>query len=264
MAAAKIKRQPSRKALKRGFGVSIMTAQPITHHNWNGNYVFGNEVLIEWPEYGAEVSGVISGWAFVEATLGRAFASLIGARQPVTMTMYNAARSFDVQRALLEAAVDDVLPVTYSRIFKIALIVINRSAIHRHRFAHWLWGRTSSAVKEDLRALLLVEPRNYWNITAAQIKYWNKNKRHLEKAGEGSFFVVNMPLLKHEHIWAYTIDDLKNVRAEIEHAFNLADALRDLARAKAPKRREILNWLKSDRQIREVLAAERKRQKSKT
>ena len=221
----------------------IMTAQLASQRKWNGNYIFGNDVLINMPEYGSHVAAVIAGWSLVEAQLGRTFAALIGAKQPVTMSMYSAVRSFEVQKNLLEAAVNDMLPKRNAIFFRAALTVINRAAIHRHRFAHWIWGASADPA---LTGLLLVEPKDFWNVTAAQIKYWNKKgKAHLE-AGSSMAFHVGLPKLAHEHIYIYELKDLKDCREQVERALYIADKLRNFANSRRKKRREIYQLLTAD------------------
>ena len=81
-----------------------MAAQRATHVKWNGNYFFGSDCLINKPDHTVLVATVIAGWSATEQHLGRAFGSLIGAKQPVTMSMYSAIRSFEVQRDLIKAS----------------------------------------------------------------------------------------------------------------------------------------------------------------
>jgi hypothetical protein len=224
----------------------IMTAQPASQRNWNGSYRFGKDVLIDMPEYGSYVAAVIAGWSLIEAQLGRTFAALIGAKQPVTMSMYSAVRSFDVQKSLLEAAVDDRLPKRNALFFRAALTVINRAAIHRHRFAHWIWGASADPA---MTGLLLVEPKNFWNVTAAQIKYWNKKGKAQLEAGSRMAFQVGLPRLAHEHIYVYELKDLKDCRKQVERALYIADELRNFANSRSKKRREIYRLLTADDEI---------------
>jgi hypothetical protein len=109
-----------------------MPAHLASNIRWSGNYVFGSDVLTNMADHGAVVAAVIAGWSVTEAHLGRTFATLIGAKQPAAMSMYAAARSFEVQRSLLEAAVDDVLSKRYAALFRAAFVVLNRSARYRH------------------------------------------------------------------------------------------------------------------------------------
>ena len=115
-----------------------MTAQRASRVKWNGNHIFGNEVLVNMPEHGSIVAATIAGWAITEAHPGRIFGTLIGGRQPVALSMYSVARSFDIQRDLLLAAVDEIMPKRYAALFRAALVVLRRAALHRHRFAHWV------------------------------------------------------------------------------------------------------------------------------
>src|SRR5665213_514455 len=107
--------------------------QPASKVKWNGNYMFGTDSLVARPEFGCLVAAVIAGWAIIETHLGRTFATLIGAKQPTTMNMYMAARSFDVQRDLLKVAAVDVLPKRYAALFDVALIILSRAALDRHK-----------------------------------------------------------------------------------------------------------------------------------
>ena len=226
-----------------------MTAQPASSiPKWSGNYFFGNEALIGMPEYGSLVSAVIAGWSITEAHLGRSFAALIGAKQPITMTMYSAARSFEVQRDLVQAVVDEVLPRRYADLFRAALVVMGRAALHRHRFAHWVWGVSADP---NLTALLLVEPKHLWNLTAAQIKH---SKRHQRKIGEANqllqMFEPNFPRLRHQDILVYRLNDLQDARGQVERAYRISVALRQLVDSKGARRRTIYHWLMSEADIR--------------
>lgn len=219
-----------------------MAPQPVSTMKWNGNYVFGNNVLINLPEYGSQVAAVIAGWAIIEATLGRTFATLIGARQPVAMSMYSAARSFEIQRELFMVAVDAVMPKSYAELIGATLVVVNRSAIHRHRFAHWIWGASADPA---LVALFLVEPKNFWNVTAAQTRFWQKRGG----LGVAYAFHPDMPQLPRNHIAVYRLTDLKEIVAELERAHSLVDRLRGLVASKTPMRRSIASWLRNQADI---------------
>jgi hypothetical protein len=227
-----------------------MTAQPASNHKWNGNYVFGNNVLTNMPDHGSLVAAVIAGWSVTEATLGRAFAMSIGARQPVSMSMYGAARSFDVQRDLLLVAVKEVMPKRYAELAAATLVVINRAAIHRHRFAHWVWGASADP---GLVALLLVEPRNFWNLTAAQHRFWRTHGKRQSDTKALAFFHPSFPQLSHDHIFVYRMKDLISIRDEIERAFKMADALRDLVDPKSRRRQTIARWHRSQEDVRLAL-----------
>lgn len=228
-----------------------MNGQPATKVKWNGNYIFGNTQFAAFPEHSAEIAAVIAGWSIVEASLGRAFATLIGAKQPVAMTMYSAARSFEVQRALLEAAVDDVLAPRVALLFKIVLVVIYRAAAHRHRFAHWVWGASTDP---DFTALLLVEPKHYWTLTAKQLRYWGRNRSNPDLF----FFPEDIRNIAREHVLTLRLDDLKRARAEIERAYKLADALREFVGETGARRRAIRKWLEADSEIQKALEKAKK------
>lgn len=236
-----------------------MPAQLASNTNWNGNYIFGNEVLVNMPDHGSVVAAVIAGWSITEAHLGRTFASLIGAKQPVAMSMYAAARSFDVQRDLLKAAVDEVLPRRYAKLFKAALVVLNRAAQYRHSFAHWIWGASADP---NIVGLLLVEPRHFWNMHVAQIRYWRGRRAKIERVGPVGL-AAGIPKLRHEHIWIYRLKDLHEARSHVERAFRIADAMRQLADSEGERRRTIYRWISSEADIRLALEkAKRDRQPS--
>ena len=237
-----------------------MAPQPVSTMKWNGNFMFGNDVLIDRPDHGSHVAAAISGWAIIEAMLGRTFAILIGARQPVTMTMYSATRSFDVQRELFMAAVNAVMPKKYAELIAATLVVINRSAIHRHRFAHWIWGASADPA---LQALFLVEPKNFWNLTAAQTRFWQR--RGMKRLASGPMYSIDpeMPQLSGDHIFVYRLKDLKEIVKEIERAHSLVDKLRDLVASKNPMRHAIATWLGNQPDTRLVLEKAKSNQKPK-
>ena len=225
--------------------------QPASRVKWNGNYFFGSDCLTGRPELGSIVAAVIAGWAITETHLGRTFAILIGAKQPITMSMYGATRSFDVQRDLLKAVAKEVLSKRYVVLFEAALVVMNRAAADRHKFAHWVWGTSADP---ELPALLLVEPKHFWHLTAAQIRHWNDKRRKnaIEKVGPFQF-QVTQPKLNHEHILVYREKDLKEAQEGVERAYRIADALRMLAASKPARRRVIYRWLCSDADIQRAI-----------
>lgn len=227
-----------------------MPAQPASHFpEWNGNYVLSNDVLTAYPELGSLVASVISGWSITETNLGWALASLIGAKQPVVMSMYSAARSFEVQRDLLLAAAEAVLPKRYALIFRAGLEVMARSAKHRHRFAHWVWGASSDP---DFKALLLVEPKDSWNLAAARIKVWLRSKDPLP---------LTVPNLPHDKILVYRLDELQETKNDVERAYRVADALRHLAGSTPQRRKVIYRWLCAEADIQTVLKRVKKDRK---
>lgn len=229
-----------------------MPVQPATNVRWNGNYIFGNEVLISFPELGTLVAATIAGWAMAEANLGRTFAALIGARQPVTMSMYSAARSYDVQRDLLQTAVNEIMPKRYSQLFRAALEVLSRAAHHRHRFAHWIWGASADP---DLKALLLIEPKEFWQVAAVQLRYWqhNRTKSRIERVGPVAF-AANVPKFPHDRIWVYQLKDLQEARASTERAYRIAEALRQLVQSNSERRRAIYRWIRNEADIKSALS----------
>jgi hypothetical protein len=229
-----------------------LPAQPASHVKWNGNYFFGSDVLINLPDHGCLVAAVIAGWAATETNLGRMFAELIGAKQPVTLSMYAAARSFEVQRDLLQAAVDEILPKRYATLFKAALVVLNRAAKQRHNFAHWIWGASADP---GLQALLLVEPKHFWNLAAEDIRFWKRISKKAPTARENPMpFILNPPKLDHKHIVVYRLKDLREVHEQIEQAFRIADAFRQIVDAKDSRRHAIYKWINSEPQIHSEIA----------
>lgn len=176
--------------------------QPASKVKWNGGNAFGSNALTKHPELGSLVAAVIGGWAIIEAHLGRAFVTLIGAKQPVTMSMYAAVWSFDIQREFLRVASADVLPKRYADIFAAALTVLGRSAQNRHKFAHGIWGVSTDP---DLEALLLIDTKYFWSLALAQIRAWNTRcgKNTLERLGPYEF-QRRQPQLNHEK-YSFTV-----------------------------------------------------------
>ncbi len=224
---------------------------------WNGNYLFGNDVLINKPEFGALVAAAIAGWAMTEARLGRAFAHLIGAKQPITMSMYEVVRSFEVRRDLLTTAAAEVLPKRYALLFSAALSVLTRAASDRHNFAHWIWGCSADP---ELDALFLVEPKQFWRLTVTQVRYWKyeRGKKTIGKVGPWQF-TANSPKLDGEHIHVYRLKELQETRERIERAYWIANALSELAAANTARRRVIYQRLCAEADIQTALEKEKKK-----
>jgi hypothetical protein len=227
-----------------------------TNVRWNGNYIFGSDTLIAQPQLSALVAATIAGWAVTEAHLGRTFAALIGAKHPVTLSMYAAVRSFEVQRDILLAAAREALPPRYAMVFSAALSVLLGAAKHRHQFAHWIWG---SSADPGLPALFLVEPKHFWSLDAARIRFDAKHARVAKIDGVPTVtFFANRPQLSRDHIHVYRLKDLEEARHSVERAYRIANALRDLVAPNAPRRRAIHRWLCAEPQIQKALAKVKK------
>jgi hypothetical protein len=227
--------------------------QPASRVKWNGNYQFGTETLTARPEFSGLVAAVIAGWAMTETHLGRTFAVLIGAKQPVTMTMYEAVRSFDVQRRLLLVAASEVLPKRYATLMDAALTVLIRAAQDRHKFAHWVWGASADP---ELDALLLVEPKHFWNLIVARIR--RRNQLKIEWTAPHELMMQGSTKLNPEHIFVYRLKDLHDTRDRMERAYRIAEALRQLADSNGSRRRVIYRWLCGEPDIRQALDRVRK------
>lgn len=218
-----------------------MTAQRATNVKWNGNHIFKTDGLADHPEYGCLVATVIAGWAMTETQLGQAFATMIGTKQPVTLSMYSAVKSFEVQQELLRTAACEVLPKRYAMLFHAGLMALNQASHERHRFAHWVWGRSADP---DLHALFLVEPKHFWQLEAARRKYFTDKRRKVTIERSGSVeFHFNQPRIEREHIFVYRLKDLQDAGDRIERAFRIAASLRGFVGADIPRRRAIYRTL---------------------
>lgn len=213
----------------------------------SGNYLFGDDVLTQMPELGALVARVIAGWAVTEAELGYLFAELVGAKQPATMTMYSALQSFEIQRSLLERIASERLSKRTNQLFSATLIVVGRSAITRHRFAHWIWGRSTDP-KWSTKALLLAEPRHFWRLRVQKIIAARKAK------GFAKIVRFRTPQgVEPENIYVYQKDDLERESKGMERAAQLAHMLCRIAIAKGDERLTLCNWLKNQSEIQSQL-----------
>jgi hypothetical protein len=223
---------------------------------WNGNYVFGNNVLTARPEYGSLVAAVIAGWAVTETHLGRVFAYMVGAKHPITMSMYAAIHSFDTQRDLLKVAAEESLSKRNAILFKASLVVLNRAAQERHKFAHWIWGASADPA---LQALLLVEPKHFWHLSLAQIGHMKRQGKDTLTPLEMAWINATLPKLDPSIIYVYGLKDLEATRDRMEKAFVIADMLRRLVSLKAAQRRSIYQRLYADADIRLVLEKDGKK-----
>jgi hypothetical protein len=226
-----------------------MSPNPASKVRWNGNYIFGNNVLTAKPAFGSAVAAAIAGWSITEAHLGRIFATLVGAKQPVTMSMYEAIRSFEVQRDLLRAAARDVLPRRYAIVFEASLNILTKAAADRNKFAHWVWGASADP---GLDALFLVEPKHFWKLTAIQIKYWKTSRR--KKIANTLALFSSQPRLNHDHIYVYRLTDLNAVGARIERSYRIAETLRQFVESSGSRRRLLYQRLCSEGDIQKAVA----------
>ena len=228
-----------------------MCAQRASHVRWNGNYAFGSDTLLARPKLAAQIAATISGWAITEAHLGRALAILVGSTQPAALAMYMAVRSFDAQRDMLMAAVSEVMRPRYARLIKVCLDVIGKGYKDRNQFAHWIWGASSDP---NLDALLLVEPKHFWNLAAEQTKFLKAQGISPASIGSSGFPVlINQPMLDHAHIQIYRGGDLEEAHQRMDQNFRIAEGVRLLAGANGAQRRLLYHLLCTEPAIQQAL-----------
>jgi hypothetical protein len=132
------------------------------------------------------------------------------------------------------------------------LSVLTRSADHRHKFAHCIWGVSQDPKLRD--ALLLVAPQHFWKMRARRLQHWKRfRNRDLHLAARG------YPRLDPKMIQVYQKPELEGICQEIEQAFRYANALMNLVDSKPDKRKLVLRLLSEQPPIREVLDKERLR-----
>ncbi len=228
-----------------------MQAQRGSQSQWDGQCFFGTDALTKFPELGALVAATIAGWSMVEAHLGRMFGSLIGAKRPVTMSMYSAVRSFEVQRDIIKAASVELLPRRYAMLVSACLDVMLAASKTRHRFAHWVWGASTDP---SLPALLLVDPRHFWSLHVAQVRHWNdrRGKNAIERVGPYTF-KNTIPKLNLYDVWVYTQPSLIHEKERIDRSYRIAEALRQLVISDVARRREVYRWICSEHDIEAAL-----------
>lgn len=226
--------------------------KPFSKTGADGNYIFGSHLLGGREHLTARVTEAIGGWSSVQASLGHTFAELIGGKTPVTMSMYAAFDSFKVQRQMLLTAAEELLPLRHYEVFRITLRIIERVAIERHRFAHWLWG-VSTDPKFSTKLLLLVDPRHSWEVRVANIRHWQRPAPNIVVQ------TVTQPRLDPSQIRAYTADDLERVCRDMRTAVHLAAVLFELVRARPRRRLLIRRSLLASPQIRLAHDAERRK-----
>lgn len=227
-----------------------MAGQPLSTLGANDNYVFSTDALPSRPDLMVAAMQVIVAWSYVQTQLGHAFGTLIGAKKPVTMSMYAAFDSFVVQRQMLITAATEILPKRYSEVFRATLIVLERAAKERHRFAHWMWGTTTDP-KFSTKVLLLADPRDWWKVRVARYRHSRRFK------GDPVQAIITRPYLDQKRILAYNLDDLAGVLAQMEKAWSYATALDQLAGATSVGRRELYRRLVAQPEIRQALDKER-------
>ncbi|MFZ3326919.1 MAG: hypothetical protein WA231_13950 [Methylocella sp.] len=231
-----------------------MAPQLASNTKWNGNYVFGGDVILQKPHLASLVAAVIAEWGLAETHLGRVFAYMIGAKRPITMSMYEAVKSFEVQRDLLRRVAEETISKRNSDIFAATLTVLNRASVLRHRFAHWIWGISADP---DLDALLLVEQKHFWHLSIKQFKY----HRIVGIVGVNtkipikSILKINalLPRLDPQNIYIYKEQDLVDAVKRMENTMIIADKLRRLVSLKGAQRQAIYRQLYNDADIRSAL-----------
>jgi hypothetical protein len=230
-----------------------MPIQPIPLTKFNTlNYQFGSDFLTEQPELGALVAFVIGGWSIIQTYLGTTFGILIGARQPAAMSMYAEFRSFEVQRTLLVTAARDLLPMRYADIVEVTLIVLGRANKTRHEFAHHLWG----ASLDIPNALLLAEPKGFWQAGVREIKY----QRSLPPALRGRMLDASGRVDK-KFVRVYPKNCLEYHALKVNECFDLSAILNRMIEEKMPRRRQFYQTLCKLHDVRATLTTHMKAQK---
>lgn len=218
-----------------------MSAKLGSNVKWNGKYMFGSRAMTALPEHGALVAATIGSWSVAEANLGRVFAALIGAKQPVSMSMYSAVRSFEVQRDLLKTASKEILSKRYAAMMFACVDVMYKLSLTRHQFAHGVW---SVSTDRHLQALLLIDSKTFWNVYAERLRFSNTRVVKSGKMIEGSMeFIGRAPRLNLSDILVYELNDLRKEHERMERAYRIADAMHRLVVSDTRRRRVIYPWL---------------------
>jgi hypothetical protein len=200
---------------------------------------------------GAMVAKIISGWSYTEAHLGNMFAALIGAKMPVAVDMYASLRTFDAQRKLLNATSRKLLPKRYADVVAATITVIAHTAKERHKFAHWIWGRSADPSLSD--TLLLAEPSIFWKNRAAQVRHWNKTKSKVLRRAPDAFVYKPGPKLDVNQAYLYRMRDLEDINSRMELAYSLAHALYELCASDKSRRPAVYRWLRSQEEVSKAL-----------
>lgn len=222
-----------------------MPGQPFSKIRSNGNYAFGTDLLGSRPDLMTLVGIAIAGWSVAQAHLGNTFAALLGAKHPVTMSIYAAFDSFMVQRQILVTAANELLPKRYAAIFRATLKIIEKAAKDRNRLAHWIWG-VSVDPEISTKVLLLANPRHVWATRVKAIRHVKRSKMDIHRAH------LTQPRLDPREIEAWTKDDLVRTCRQMEQAWRLANALDQLVDAEPARRRQIYRQLLDVPEIRAV------------
>jgi len=233
------------------FGEAEVSLGPIPLSRTKANnWIFGSDGLALRPEEAALVAHAIAGWSVTEAHLGHIFGTLIGATEPVTMDMYAAIRSFEVQRKLLETAAEKLLPVHYFDMLIAVMVVVARSQYIRHRFAHGIWGSS-----QDIPAALLwAEPKSFWLTRVAKIRYWRTIKEFKAET------ILNEPRISRSDIMVYRNKDLRKACEEIETSYKYANLIYEMVASKPSRRKKIYDLLRTLPDIESALQSRTKSQ----
>lgn len=214
-----------------------MTGQPLSSLKAKGEAVFGPLGIDNGPpELMAIVAKVIAEWSLAQAHLASAFAEIIGSRSPATVSIYASFDSFSVQRQMLLTSASELLPQRTFDVLRALLIIVERAAKERHRFAHWVWG---SLLADELseKLLLLADPKQLTRMRAKQISHFNKLKSDTRKAH------ATQPRLGPKDIIAFREADLRRSWRQMRWAAACAFEIECLVRI-APKQ-----WLERQRKL---------------
>jgi hypothetical protein len=230
-----------------------MSPQPLSNVRRDAKVLVLDTAADLRPRHAQRAARAIAIASNIEAQIIGVFAEMLGAKAEPAAAIFMALRSANAQTAAIEAVAEVVLSGEDAEIFLVVQEIIAAAAVHRNRFAHWLW-----AYCEELpEALLLVDPtahRSYsieWTLAAAEIA---------DGKGVGRFEGLK---LEPKDVLVYQLSDMDDAVKLLDRANGLIHLLRVVFSKTDPLADHLRGVLNVQREIAEGLAR-RRRNRAKT
>jgi hypothetical protein len=209
-------------------------------------------VATAYPEVGAAAARCIALGAQIESLYGAILTTMLGANASPAAAMYRSLESINAKSAVVHAAAQAVLTPEEMDLLSAVTAICNRALKHRHRLAHWVWGKSAAYA----RAVVLIDPKHLleYETGIGRFMYPNEGRGLLESFDTKTCLIYDLEALNEA---AAELVAAENYLAQVR--FSIVPNIRKLA----PKHGLGLPQLAAQPAIAaELQALEKRRQKN--
>ena len=147
-----------------------------------------------YPEVSALAARCIALGAQIESLYGAILITMLGANAKPAAAMYRSLQSLNAQSTVVQAAAEAVLENDELDLLAAISSLTNRSMVHRHRLAHWVWG--SSSGYPD--AIVLINPKMLleYEVDLGRFSWPNEGRGLLDKFDIKTCFIYDAKALR--------------------------------------------------------------------